>query len=138
MPLDTNLESFVRELKIVLYEINDVLTHAESMNEGISFSRFILAANACRRALPKTSMYSNRLSQDHSSNMVLVEMQKYIIHHKISLEEAFLYFDVDCCAQQKRIAEIFAKTLSRVKNNRLKHKFFSAQCYKTFDNKLLI
>ena len=95
MPLDTTLESFVRELKIVLYEINDVLTHAESMNEGISFSRFILAANACRRALPKTSMYSNRLSQDHSSNMVLVEMQKYIIHHKISLEEAFLYFDVD-------------------------------------------
>lgn len=93
--LDDNMEKHARALKNILYEFSDLLQVAEKDNKEISFSRFIFAANACRESLPRTALYSERGPNNPVENVVISGIQRYIIHNKLSLEEAFANFDVD-------------------------------------------
>ena len=95
MKVDSVMEVTMRELKVVLYEINDVLQFAESQNTDINFSRYILAANNLREVLPKTALYSNKPSGKFSDNVVIAAIQKHIIDNKLTLDEAFQAFDTD-------------------------------------------
>ena len=95
LPLDSSMEDLVRELKVILYELADTLQHIEAAQTDIDFSRFIFAANACRESLPRTAVYSGRGPAESEENQIIAGIQKYILDNKISLEDAFAFFDID-------------------------------------------
>ena len=95
MTLDDEMQGIVRDLKLVLFEINDLMQHSESNHQDIDFSRYIIAINHLRESLPRTALNSTRPGQKFSDNLIIKTLQKYIIDNKLTLDEAFQQFDTD-------------------------------------------
>lgn len=95
MSLDEKMEEIIRQFKVCLYELTDTLQSTETIHKEFKFSRFISAGNILREALPRAPLVSDEVAKAPKMNPVLEALQKYIVEHKLTLEDAFSHFDVD-------------------------------------------
>jgi hypothetical protein len=97
--LSPDMETQVEAIKEVLLEMYDKLDELETQHSDLDFSSMIMFVNSCREALP-TVIRADRSSQkpggsEEVENKLIKLMREWIIEKKMSLEEAFSYFDMN-------------------------------------------